>query len=369
MNVFLPCECVLTHSGGIFDVIPKQERVADLDRQAGFPEFWNDAAKARGILREKTTLEKGLEKFYSVNRRLEDIETLLELAAEANDDALEHEADASFMELDALVRKLETQRMLGEEGDEADAVLEINSGAGGTDANDWAEMLKRMYLRWADRMGFKSVVLDEQPNEEAGIKSVSIEIHGEYAYGYLKGEIGVHRLVRISPFDANARRQTSFASVAAYPDVPDDIDIQVNEADIDMDTMRSGGAGGQHVNTTDSAVRLTHRPSGIIVKCQSERSQHKNRATAMKMLKARLYQQEIERREGERDLVNATKKKIEWGSQIRNYVIHPYRLVKDVRTATETGDTDAVLDGRLLPFMEAYLVARANGTLGAGGEE
>ena len=340
--------------------------MADLDRQAGFAEFWNDAVKARGILREKTTLEKGIEKFFAVHRKLEDVETLLELASEMDDDSLDREAEAGFNDIDSAVRKLETQRMLGQEGDEADAVLEINSGAGGTDANDWAEMLKRMYLRWADRMGFKSVVIDEQPNEEAGIKSVSIEIHGEYAYGYLKGEIGVHRLVRISPFDANARRQTSFASVAAYPDVPDDIEIDLNEADIKMDTMRSGGAGGQHVNTTDSAVRLTHLPSGIIVKCQSERSQHKNRASAMKMLKARLYQQEIERREGERDLVNATKKKIEWGSQIRNYVIHPYRLVKDVRTATETGDTDAVLDGRLQPFMEAYLVARANGTLGAG---
>ncbi len=358
-----------TPSGGIFDVVSKQERVADLERQAGIPEFWNDAAKARGILREKTTLERGIEKFLSVHRKMEDVETLVELADEAEDASLEAEAAASIVDIDAAVRKLETQRMLGEEGDEADAVLEINSGAGGTDANDWAEMLKRMYLRWADRMGFKSVVIDEQPNEEAGIKSVSIEIHGEYAYGYLKGEIGVHRLVRISPFDANARRQTSFASVAAYPDVADEIDIQVNEADILMDTMRSGGAGGQHVNTTDSAVRLTHVPSGIVVKCQSERSQHKNRATAMKMLKARLYQQEIERREGERDLVNASKKKIEWGSQIRNYVIHPYRLVKDVRTGTETGDTDAVLDGRLQPFMDAYLVARANGTLGSGGEE
>ncbi len=369
MPTFHPCECVSTPSGGIFDVVSKQERVADLERQAGIPEFWNDAAKARGILREKTTLERGIEKFLSVHRKMEDVETLVELADEAEDASLEAEAAASIVDIDAAVRKLETQRMLGEEGDEADAVLEINSGAGGTDANDWAEMLKRMYLRWADRMGFKSVVIDEQPNEEAGIKSVSIEIHGEYAYGYLKGEIGVHRLVRISPFDANARRQTSFASVAAYPDVADEIDIQVNEADILMDTMRSGGAGGQHVNTTDSAVRLTHVPSGIVVKCQSERSQHKNRATAMKMLKARLYQQEIERREGERDLVNASKKKIEWGSQIRNYVIHPYRLVKDVRTGTETGDTDAVLDGRLQPFMDAYLVARANGTLGSGGEE
>lgn len=312
-------------------------------------------------------LEKTVNVFHDALRQLEDAETLLELGDELGDPASIKEAAATLDALEESVRRMEVQRMLGEEGDDADAILEINSGAGGTDAADWADMLKRMYLRWADRMGFKATVVDEQPNEEAGIKSCTLEISGEYAYGYLKGESGVHRLVRISPFDANARRQTAFAAVAAYPDVDDAIEVEINEKDLKIDTMRSGGAGGQHVNMTDSAVRITHMPSGIVVKCQSERSQHKNKDTAMKMLRAKLYQQELERRQEVIDAANAQKRKIEWGSQIRNYVIHPYRLVKDVRTGMETGDTDAFLDGRILPFMEAYLAGRANGTLGEGG--
>jgi len=265
--------------------------------------------------------------------------------------------------LEPTVRGLEVQRLLSDEADEAGAVLEINSGAGGTDAADWADMLKRMYLRWCDRMGFKAHIVDEQPNEDAGIKSCTIEIEGDYAYGYLKSEIGVHRLVRISPFDANARRQTAFASVGAYPDIDDDIEVKIDDKDLEIQTMRSGGAGGQHVNMTDSAVRIIHHPSGIVVKCQQERSQLKNKATAMKMLRARLYQQEIERRQALVDAANSQKKKIEWGSQIRSYVLQPYRMVKDVRTLMQTGDTDRFLDGDIQPFMEAWLAARANGTL------
>lgn len=356
-----------TRSGGIFDVASKQERIADLDRQAGFPEFWNDAAKAREILKQKALLERDVARYEEIERAWSDADTLLDLAEEMHDAPSEKDAAAQLEALEGRVRQAEVQRMLAEEGDEADAVLEINAGAGGTDASDWADMLKRMYLRWAERMGFKTRILDEQPNEEAGIKSVAIEVIGPYAYGYLKGEIGVHRLVRISPFDANARRQTAFAGVGAWPEVDDDIDIQVNESDLEVQTMRSGGAGGQHVNMTDSAVRIIHQPSGIVVKCQSERSQHKNKATAIKMLKAKLYQIEIERRQADRDAVLAQRKKIEWGSQIRNYVIHPYRMVKDVRTGMETGDTDAFLDGKILPFMESYLVAQAAGTLAAGG--
>ncbi len=317
-------------------------------------------------MREKVTLEKHVERFKALLRLQDDAETLLELWQEVPDQELEQEAFETLRRVETLVGEAEIQRLLSDEGDEAAAVLEINSGAGGTDAADWADMLKRMYLRWAERMGFKVKILDEQVNEDGGIKSCTISVEGSYAYGYLKSEIGVHRLVRISPFDSNARRQTSFASVGAWPDVEDNIDIQVNEADLEVQTMRSGGAGGQHVNMTDSAVRLIHIPSGIVVKCQNERSQHKNKATAMKMLKAKLYQQEIERRQADRDAVLATKKKIEWGSQIRSYVIHPYRLVKDMRTGQETGDTDAVLDGRLLPFMESWLAARANGTLEDG---
>ncbi len=353
-------------SGGIFDVETKRERVEDLERQAGFPEFWNDAARARGILRDKALLEKVVNRWTEAERLLNDAVTLIQMADEMGEHDLLVEAKVTLDGLEDQVRAMETQRLLGEEGDSADAVLEINAGAGGTDASDWAEMLKRMYLRWADRAGFKARVVDEQVAEEAGIKSVTIEITGEYSYGYLKGEIGVHRLVRISPFDGNSRRQTSFASVAAYPDVDDSIEIIIDDKDLRIDTMRSGGAGGQHVNMTDSAVRITHIPSGIVVKCQSERSQHKNKDTAMKVLRSRMYQAELERRQAALDAQNALKKKIEWGSQIRNYVIHPYRLVKDVRTGVETGDTDSVLDGKISPFMEAYLAARANGTLGEG---
>jgi len=356
-----------TRSGGIFDVVRKEERIADLDRQAGIPEFWNDAPRARELLKEKTQLEKGVRLFKEGWTRLEDAETLLQLGDEAGDPDLASEAGVLLDRLEGELRAMEIRRMLGEEGDEAAAIVEINAGAGGTDAADWADMLKRMYLRWADRMGFKAKIIDESYHEQAGIRSCALEIDGEYAYGYLKGEIGVHRLVRISPFDANARRQTAFASVAAYPDIDDDIVIEILDKDIRIDTFRSGGPGGQSVNTTDSAVRIVHNPTGIVVQCQNEKSQIKNKATAMKMLRSKLYQHELEKRQAERDIVNATKKKIEWGSQIRNYVLQPYRMVKDVRTNMETGDTDSFLDGRITPFMEAFLAGRANGTLGEGG--
>ncbi|MFN7146887.1 MAG: peptide chain release factor 2 [Myxococcota bacterium] len=352
---------------GIFDVDGKQERIADLDRQSSIPEFWNDAPRARELLKEKTILEKAVRLYNEARTRLEDAETLLELSDEAGDPSLAEEAKTNLERLEGDLRAMEIRRMLGEEGDEASAIIEINAGAGGTDAADWADMLKRMYLRWADRMGYKAKLIDESFHEVAGIRSCSIEVDGEYAYGYLKGEIGVHRLVRISPFDANARRQTAFASVSAYPDIDDDIVIDIQEKDLRIDTFRSGGPGGQSVNTTDSAVRIVHNPTGIVVQCQNEKSQLKNRSTAMKMLRNKLYQLELEKRQAERDAVNATKKKIEWGSQIRSYVLQPYRMVKDTRTGMETGDTDAFLDGKILPFMESYLVARANGTLGEGG--
>jgi peptide chain release factor 2 len=268
------------------------------------------------------------------------------------------EADAAFRALETRVNEVEIQRLLSEEGDECDAILEINSGAGGTDASDWAEMLERMYLGWATRNGFKATVVDEQRHDEAGIKSCTIEVRGTYAYGYLKAEIGVHRLVRISPFDAAARRHTAFASVAAYPDIDDTIEVEVKESDLRVDTYRSSGAGGQHVNTTDSAVRLTHIPTGLVVACQQERSQHKNKATAMKLLRAKIYQHELQKRQEQIDAQNALKSKIEWGSQIRSYVLQPYRMVKDARTGVENTDTDAVLGGALTPFMEAWLVQR-----------
>jgi peptide chain release factor 2 len=294
--------------------------------------------------------------FKQLDSSLEDTEVLLEMvvAEEAGADEL-GEVMGSFETIDSACHKLETQRLLGNEGDEHSAILEINSGAGGTDASDWAEMLKRMYLRWAEREGYSAKIVDEQAHPEAGIKHCAMEIKGRYAYGYLKGEIGVHRLVRISPFDANARRHTAFASVAAYPDVEDDIEIDINPSDLRIDTYRSSGAGGQHVNTTDSAVRIVHNPTGIVVQCQNERSQHKNKATAMKMLKARLYQHELSKRQEAATENRSSQKAIEWGSQIRNYVLHPYRMVKDTRTGEESGDVDGFLDGNLTLFMESWL--------------
>ena len=348
-------------SGGIFDVAGKQRDVADLDNQANNPEFWSDQARAQGVLRQKATLEKVVKDWQKLQDVIDEVDTLLELAEEDPDEAplLCEEALAQLPDLERSIDQLEIQRLLGEEGDDNSAILEINSGAGGTDASDWAEMLKRMYVRWGERRGFKVKLADEQPHDEAGIKHCRLEIDGPFAYGYLKAEIGVHRLVRISPFDAAARRHTAFASVAAYPDIDDSIEVEIRDDELRIDTYRSSGAGGQHVNTTDSAVRITHLPTGIVVACQNERSQHKNKATAFKMLRSRLYQYELEKRQAEIDAANADKKKIEWGSQIRNYVLHPYRMVKDTRTGVENGNTDKVLDGDLDGFMEAWLAQRA----------
>ena len=258
-----------------------------------------------------------------------------------------------------IVAHLEFARMLGGEHDGADAILTVNAGAGGTDSQDWAEMLFRMFTRYCERQGWEVELLDEQPGEEAGIKSASIAVHGDYAYGMLRSEAGVHRLVRISPFDSNARRHTAFAAAFVYPDLDDSIEIEINENDLRVDTFRASGAGGQHVNKTSSAIRIVHIPTGIVVQCQAERSQHKNRHTAMKMLKARLYDLEVSHRNAERDVVEAGKSDIAFGSQIRNYVLHPYQIVKDLRTDHETSNVNAVLDGDLEPFVKAYLIARA----------
>ncbi len=314
-------------------------------------------------MKEKAGYERWLEMFDKLQEAFDDAETLVEMGEEEGDADVVKEGEAAFAALEDQVRSAEIRRMLGEPGDENDAIIEINSGAGGTDASDWAEMLKRMYIQWANRQGYKVEIEDEQLHDEAGIKSCTMAIRGPYAYGYLKAEIGVHRLVRISPFDSNARRHTAFASVGAYPDIDDSIEVEVKESDLRIDTYRSSGAGGQHVNTTDSAVRLTHLPTGIVVACQAERSQHKNKAKAMKMMKAKLYQHELDKRQEEIDAANATKKAIEWGSQIRSYVMQPYRLVKDLRTGVEAGDTDRVLNGDLTRFMEAWLAQRADGVL------
>jgi peptide chain release factor 2 len=337
-----------------------RDRVAELDEQAAEPEFWTDLERSKVVLKEKARLEKRITSFQKLSGELEDASTLAELAKEVDDEESMNESLGLFHGLAPRVRQFELQQTLGEEADSSDAILEINSGAGGTDASDWAEMLKRMYLYWADKMGFKSAVIDEQAHEEAGIKSCTLEISGEYAYGYLKAEIGVHRLVRISPFDSSARRHTAFASVHAFPAVDDDIEVEIVDSELRIDTYRASGAGGQHINTTDSAVRITHLPTNIVVTCQNERSQHKNKARALKMLKAKLYQHEMQQRQAEKDATNAEKKRIEWGSQIRSYVLHPYRMVKDLRTGVEMGDTDKVLNGELLGFMEAWLVQRSN---------
>jgi peptide chain release factor 2 len=281
---------------------------------------------------------------------------LLDLAEEAGDEASAKEAEGMVTAIEAAVEKMKFARMLSGENDRANALVSINAGAGGVDAQDWAEMLLRLYTRWAERKGYKMEMLDHQPGEEAGIKSASFTVEGDWAYGYLKAENGVHRLVRISPFDANARRQTSFAAVFVYPDLDETINIQIRDEDLEVQTFRSGGAGGQHVNKTESAVRIIHKPSGIVVACQSERSQHKNRSSAMKMLRAKLYEKEEQEKAAKMGDVHAQKKAIEWGSQIRSYVLAPYRMVNDHRTEVKVGNVDAVLDGDIDSFIQAFLM-------------
>jgi len=304
-------------------------------------------------------LQAGIESWKDQFRILEDNKVLFELAQEENDEKTAREVEKSLEEIERDLATLELQRMLGEEEDHNDAIVVIHSGAGGTESQDWAEILLRMYLRWAEKNNYESEIVDTLPGDEAGIKSVTFTVMGKYAYGYLKAEIGVHRLVRISPFDAGRRRHTSFASVFVYPDIEDEIDVEIDEGDLRIDTYRSSGAGGQHVNKTDSAVRITHLPTGIVVQCQNERSQHKNRSTAMKILKARLYELEVKERNQKMEALHAGKKDIAWGSQIRSYVLHPYRMVKDHRTGREVGNVDAVLDGELDPFIRGYLLSRS----------
>jgi len=289
-------------------------------------------------------------------RNLNDLLLLYELASDENDERTIEEIHKDLLNLQSAIRQDELRMMLGNEQDKLNAILSINAGAGGTEAQDWAEMLLRMYLRWAEKKGYSTKIIDYQPGDEAGIKSVSITVEGEFAYGYAKAEIGIHRLVRISPFDSGGRRHTSFASVFVYPEVNDKIVIEIDENDLRIDTYRSTGAGGQHVNKTDSAVRITHLPTGIVVQCQNERSQHKNKAMAIKYLKSRLYEMKLREQNDKLNEINKTKKEIAWGSQIRSYVLHPYKMIKDHRTNVEIGNVNRVLDGDLDPFIEAYLL-------------
>ena len=323
--------------------------------QAENPDLWNKPAEMQKLNKDKAILEKAVGSWKELHTRVEDALVLLEMAVEANDESTFDEVKVEVPKLEALVHELEIKKMLSGEMDANGTYLSINSGAGGTEAQDWAEMLFRMYLRYAEQQGYKVEVLEYNEGDGAGIKSATLLIQGLYAYGYLKAESGVHRLVRISPYDSNARRHTSFSSVFAWAEVDDDINIVVNPADVRVDTFRASGAGGQHINKTDSAIRMTHIPTGIVVQCQNQRSQHANRDQAMKMLKAALYEKEIEKRNAEKDVLNSTKKANEWGSQIRSYVMHPYQMVKDHRTQHETSQVQAVMDGALGEFIYAYL--------------
>ena len=324
------------------------------------PGFWDDPEKAQDVGRKRARIEKRIASAEAIESNAEELDVLLELQKEG--ESVEADIDALLVKLETDVNSIELTMKLSGEHDEHDAIIAIHPGAGGTESQDWAEMLLRMLLRYCERKGWSTEMVDYQGGEEAGIKSASFMVRGDYAYGYLKAERGVHRLVRISPFDAAKRRHTSFASVYVYPDIDDDIEVEINDKDLRVDTYRSSGAGGQHVNVTDSAVRITHLPTGIVVTCQNERSQHKNRDVAMKLLRARLYQLEVEKRKDEQTKIEGEKKEIGFGSQIRSYVLQPYQMVKDLRTGYEVGDPQRVLDGDLDGFIEAYLAQQARTT-------
>ena len=330
------------------------------------PDFWNDQKTATKVQKEEGRLQGTVEYYEDLFSNWEEADTLLELAVEENDTASLKEASSLIDDLEDRLATLELQCMFAGEHDANDAMVTIHAGAGGTEAQDWVSILLRMYLRWAEQKDFKTDILDQLPGDEAGVKSVTFMVKGQYAYGYLRSEMGIHRLVRISPFDASGRRHTSFASVFIFPDLDDDIEIDINEKDLRIDTYRASGAGGQHVNKTSSAVRITHLPSGIVTQCQNERSQHRNKDIAMKMLKAQLYDMEKKKQEVEQKELQGEKKEIGWGSQIRSYVLQPYRLIKDHRTGTEVGNVDSVLDGTLDPFITSYLLWKGGGSCEAG---
>ncbi len=333
-----------------------------MNNKAEDPNLWNDAAEAQKLMRERQQLDDSINGVKRLERQMTDNIELIEMGEEEGDESVVREAEEALKALKAESGRLQVEAMLSGEADGNDTYLEVHSGAGGTESQDWANMLLRMYIRWAEKQGFKVEVMEVHDGEEAGIKSATIHVKGHNAYGWLKTESGVHRLVRISPYDSNARRHTSFSSVWVYPVVDDSINIEINESDCRIDTYRSSGAGGQHVNTTDSAVRITHIPTGIVVACQQERSQHKNKAKAWEMLRARMYEAELMKREAAANAEAASKTDIGWGHQIRSYVLQPYQLVKDLRTGVESTDPDTVLNGGLNEFMEAALAHRISGS-------
>jgi len=345
---------------GYLDIREKQERQHELESRLADPEVWQNPAKLREVQQEKSGLDEVLENWSGVLSLRDDVEVLLEMAKD-EESGIEDELKETLSQLEGRLNAIEKAHVLSGKQDRSNAILEVHAGSGGLEAQDWASMLLRMYLRFAEKYGFSATILDILDDDAAGIKSATIEIAGDWAYGYLKAEVGVHRLVRISPFDAAKRRHTSFASIMVSPEVDENIDVNIDEKDLRIDTYRASGAGGQHVNRTESAIRITHIPTGVVVQCQNERSQHKNKAFAMKVLASKLYELEVQKKQDEMSEIQGAKKEITWGSQIRSYVLQPYQMVKDHRTNHESGNPDAVLDGELMAFIDAYLMQEASG--------
>lgn len=341
--------------GGLFDLDLKQEMIANFEEKMAAPDFWDDNEKAQGIISEMNAVKSAVDQYEKLQQEYDDTVVMIELADEEGDDSLTSELGESVKDIVKRVEEFELQLLLNQPYDKMNAILELHPGAGGTESQDWGQMLHRMYTRWAEKRGFKVETLDYLPGDEAGIKSVTLLIKGYNAYGYLKAEKGVHRLVRISPFDSSGRRHTSFVSCDVVPEITDDVEIEIRTEDLKIDTYRASGAGGQHINTTDSAVRITHIPTGVVVTCQNERSQIKNRERAMTMLRSKLYERKIEEQQQQLAEIRGEQSDIAWGSQIRSYVFHPYSMVKDHRTQVETGNVGAVMDGDLDPFIDGYL--------------
>jgi len=348
----------LNSCGAIFDLPAKETKLKEIEGRIAADGFWDNPEETKGILKERTRISEQIERFKKLQSDLEENEILLDLAIEESDEKTLDEVSRQMQDLEAEIRQVSLDLMLDGRDDQNNAIVSINAGAGGTEAQDWADMLLRMYARWVERKGYKINIIDFQPGEEAGIKSVTFTASGDYAYGYLKSEIGVHRLVRISPFNASGKRHTSFASVFVYPELDSEIVIEIDDNDLRIDTYRASGAGGQHVNKTSSAVRITHLPTGIVVQCQQEKSQHRNKDMAMKVLKARLYQAEKAKQDEKLREMHDGKDDIAWGSQIRSYVLHPYQMVKDHRTKLEIGSVNDVLDGGIDRFIEEALLVK-----------
>jgi len=354
---------VRSNCGGIFEGANLETQLAEIEAAAAAPDFWSRQAEAQKVMQNRRRVEGDLALRQSLQRRTEDLGVLFEWAAAGEE--VTADLERGLDELQAEVDAAETKKMLGGPYDRANAIITIHPGAGGTESQDWAEMLLKMYLKWMERRGFGRELIDYQPGDEAGLKSATVLVNGEYAFGLLSAEAGVHRLVRISPFDQAARRHTSFASVFVWPELPEDVEVEIDEKDLRIDTYRSSGAGGQHVNVTDSAVRITHLPTGIVVSCQNERSQHKNKASAMKVLRARLFDLKMREQQAKLEQIGGEKRDIAFGSQIRSYVLQPYQMIKDHRTKVEVGDVHRVLGGDLDAFIKTYLMQKSGGTLGA----